>query len=108
YSWEREAKKFNGATTKSYHQYISSLQAKYSFIPSRSDLKLKWAQDFKNPSDTNKTDIETYTLEYNFTSKDYDDKFNLSFERKLNVYKPWSDTSAYKQNYIKLKYTRKF
>lgn len=108
YAFEREVKKFNGATTKAYRQYIHSFEAKYTFIPSRLDAKIKASQDYKNPSDTNKTDIDTVTFELNYTSKDRNDKFNLKYERKHNTYLPWSDSSAYRQNYIKAKYTKKF
>ena len=108
YSVEREVKRYYGATTKKYHQFIHSLEAKYTFIPSRLDMKIKIANDFKHPTDTNKTDISTATFELNYTSKAGDDKFNLKYERKDNVYLPWSDSSAYRQNYVNLKYTRQF
>ncbi|MFC1510550.1 tetratricopeptide repeat protein [Candidatus Omnitrophota bacterium] len=107
-SIELETKKYDGATTKSYHQYIHSFEAKYTFIPSRLDSKLKLSNDFKDPSDTNETDISTILWELNYTSKDGDDKFAVKYERKLNIYLPWSDSSAYRQNYAKIKYTRKF
>lgn len=108
YSWEREKKTYHGATTKSYRQYINTFEAKYIFIPSRFDMTFKASQDFKNPSDTNKTDIDTLTYELNYTSKDGDDKFKIKYERKHNTYLPWSETSAYRQNYTKLEYTKKF
>jgi len=108
YSFERERKKFNGVTTKSYRQYINSVETKYTFIPSRLDAKVKVSKDYKNPSDTNKTIITILTLEGNYTSKDGDDKFNLKYERKNNKYLPRSDSSAYHQQYLNLKYTRKF
>jgi len=108
YSFERERKKFNGATTKSYKQYINTLEGKYTFIPSRFDSVLKLSKDYKNPSNTNKTIIATLTWEVNYTSKDSDDKFNFKFERKNNKYLPWSDSSAYHQKYLSLKYTKKF
>jgi len=108
YSFERERKKFNGATTKSYKQYINSVEVKYDFIPSRLDAKVKVSKDYKNPSDTNKTIITALTLETNYTSKDGDDKFNLKYERKNNNYLPHSDSSDYHQQYLKFKYTRKF
>jgi len=108
YSWERERKKFNGTTTKSYSQYINTLEFKYDFIPSRFDAKVKLTKDHKNPSDTNKTIISALTFETNFTSKTGDDKLNLKFERKNNNYLPHSDSSDYHQKYLKFKYTRKF
>ena len=108
YSFEREKKKYNGATTKSYKQYTNNFEAKYTFIPSRLDAAVKAANDYKNPSDTNKTDISTYTFEMNYTSKGGDDKFNIKYEKKDNIYLPWSDSSAYKQQYVKFKYTKKF
>jgi len=108
YSTELETKKYNGATNKSYHQYINTFEAKYTIIPSRFDMNFKASQDWKEPSDTNQTDIDTLTYEVNYTSKSGDDKFNLKYERKNNLYIPWSDSSAYRQNYVKLKYTRKF
>ncbi len=108
YSWEREIKDFSGATTKQYSQYINTFEAKYTLIPSRLDTSIKASQDFKNPSDTNKTDITTLTYELNYTSKSGDDKLQFKYERKNNIYLPWSDSSAYRQNYWKLKYTKKF
>jgi hypothetical protein len=108
YSFERERKKFNGATTKSYRQYINSVETKYTFIPSRLDSKVTVSKDYKNPSDTNKTIITVLTLESNYTSKDGDNKFTLKYERKNNKYLPHSDSSAYHQQYLSLKYTRKF
>jgi len=108
YSFEREKKKYTGATTKSYHQYIHSFEAEYELIPSRCDITFKASQDFKEPSDTNKTDITILSLDFSYTSKSGDDKFELKYERKNNIYMPWSDSSAYRQNYIKFKYTRDF
>ena len=108
YSYEREKKRYNGATTKEYKQYTNSFEAKYTFIPSRLDASIKAANDYKNPSDTNKTDISTLTFEMNYTSKDSDDRFNIKYEKKNNIYIPWSDSSAYYQQYVKFKYTRKF
>ncbi|MCK5178006.1 MAG: hypothetical protein KAR32_00620 [Candidatus Omnitrophica bacterium] len=108
YSFEREKKKYNGATTKSYRQYINSFEAKYTFIPSRLDASIKASNDLKNPSDTNKTDISTLTFELNYTSKNGDDRFNIKYEKKDNIYLPWSDSSAYYQQYMKFKYTKKF
>ncbi|MBN1869549.1 MAG: hypothetical protein JW847_03115 [Candidatus Omnitrophica bacterium] len=108
YSFERERKKYNGATTKSYRQYIHSVEAKYTFIPSRLDVSIKGSNDYKNPSDTNKTDISALAFEMNYTSKTGDDTFNIKYEKKNNLYIPWSDSSAYYQQYVKFKYTRKF
>jgi len=108
YSFERERKKFNGTTTKSYKQYVNSVEAKYTFIPSRFDAKVKVSKDYKNPSNTNKTIITVLTLETNYTSKDGGNKFHLKYERKNNKYLPHSDSSAYHQRYLSLKYTRKF
>ncbi len=108
YSDEREVKNFTGFTTKSYHQYIRSFEAKYGLIPYRCDVTFKASRDLKDPSDTNKTDISTLSLNLDYTSKDRDNKLTFKYERKNNIYKPWSDSSAYKQNYIKAKYTRKF
>ncbi len=108
YSFERERKKYNGATTKSYRQYTHEIEAKYTFIPSRLDATITASNDYKNPSDTNKTDISTLAFEANYTSKDGDNKFNVKYEKKDNVYIPWSDSSAYYQQYVKFKYTRKF
>ena len=108
YSYEREKKRYNGATTKEYKQYTNSFEAKYTFIPSRFDASIKASNDYKNPSDTNKTDISTLTFEMNYTSKDSDDRFNIKYEKKNNIYIPWSDSSAYYQQYLKFKYTRKF
>jgi tetratricopeptide (TPR) repeat protein len=108
YSFERERKKYNGATTKSYRQYVNTVEAKYTFIPSRLDAAIKASNDYKNPSDTNKTDISTLAFEANYTSKNGDNKFNVKYEKKNNLYVPWSDTSAYYQQYLRFKYTRKF
>ena len=108
YSFERERKKYNGATTKSYKQYTNSIEAKYTFIPSRLDVSIKGSNDYKNPSDTNKTEISVLTFEMNYTSKNGDDRFNIKYEKKDNIYIPWSDSSAYYQQYMKFKYTRKF
>jgi len=108
YSFERESKSYHGSTIKSYYQFVHSVEAKYTFIPSRSDLTFKASNDFKEPTDTDKTDVSTLTLEYNYTTKSGDDKFSFKFERKDNLYLPWSDSSAYRQNYGKFKYTHKF
>jgi len=108
YTFEREKKKYSGLTTKSYKQYVNTFEAKYTFIPSRLDSKIKFSNDYKNPSDTNKTSITTATFELNYTTKDRNNKFNLKYERKNNIYLPWSESSAYRQNYTKLKYTRVF
>jgi len=89
-------------------KFTIKFEAKYIFVPSRCDIKFKASQDFKEPSDTNQTDITTLTFEFNYTSKSGDDKFNLKYERKNNIYIPWSDSSAYRQNYVKLKYTKIF
>ncbi|MCP4652288.1 MAG: hypothetical protein GY858_02740 [Candidatus Omnitrophica bacterium] len=107
-SIEREIKTYVGATTKSYHQHVYSAEAKYDIVPSRFDAKFKLSRDRKDSSDTNDTDIITLTWELNYTSKDRDHKIALKIERKNNTYDPWSETSAYRQNYAKLKYTYKF
>lgn len=107
-SAEREIKTYIGATTKSYKQYVYSWETKYSVIPSRLDLNIKLSRDKKNPSDTNETDVTTITSGLDYTSKDRSHKLSLKIERKNNIYLPWSDTSAYRQNYAKLKYTHNF
>jgi len=107
-AWEYERKKYDGATTKSYSQFIHTFEVEYDIIPSRCDVTFKASQDFKNPSDTNKTDIATLSLDFSYTSKSGDDKFEIKYERKNNIYMPWSDSSSYRQNYIKFKYTHDF
>ena len=107
YSYETESKHYNGATTKTYHQYVQSFESKYNFT-SLCDLTFKASRDLKNPSDTDKTDVVTYSAELNYTTKDRNDIFKFKYEKKNNFYKPWSDSSAYRQDYFKFEFTHKF
>jgi tetratricopeptide (TPR) repeat protein len=105
---ERERKNYVGANTKSYNQHKYSLEAKYSFIPNRCDATFKASMDDKDQTDTNDIELDTLKFSFNYTSQDGNRKLSLEYERKLNIYEPWSDTSAYRQNYTKLKFTQKF
>lgn len=107
-SAEEERKQYIGATTKSYREKDYSFETKYSFIPSINEVTFKISRDKKHPTDTNKTELVTLSLSWDLNSKDGNDKLNLKYERKNNIYEPWSDTSAYRQNYVKVKYTHKF
>ena len=108
FSTENEAREYVGYTTKSYREHIYSFEPKYEIIPYRSDVTLKLSRDKKDPSDTNQTDFSSIGITYNFTSKSGDDKFTLQYEKKYNIYEPWSNTSAYRQNYVKVKFSHKF
>ncbi|MFC1631931.1 tetratricopeptide repeat protein [Candidatus Omnitrophota bacterium] len=107
-SAERERKGYVGATTKSYNQHKYSFEAKYVFVPGRCDSSLKVSIDDKDQTDTNDIEIDTLKFTFNYTSEDKNDKLTIEYERKSNIYDPWSDTSAYRQNYAKMKFTNKF
>jgi hypothetical protein len=108
YSISFEVKEYVGFTTKSYREHKYSFEAGYTLIPGRSTLTIKTSRDDKDPTDTNETILDTYGVDIDFTSKDGNQKFVFAYERKLNIYEPWLDTSAYRQHYMKLKFTSKF
>lgn len=108
YSYEYENKSYHGVTNKNYTQFIHTFEGTYSFIPRRSLLKIKISRDLKRPTDTNKTDISSAEIGYEYSTKDRNRKLYLAYERKNNIYIPWSDTSAYRENYYKVDYTQKF
>jgi tetratricopeptide (TPR) repeat protein len=108
FSIDGERKKYIGYTNKYYSQYTYAYETKYTFIPSRLDATLKYGHDSKHPTDTNKTKLDTMSINLNYTSQSGDDKITLSYERKNNIYEPWSETSAYRQNYLKMKIDHKF
>lgn len=108
YSWDREIKNYVGATTKSYVNMKYSTEIKYAFIPSRLESTFKASMDDKTQTDTNNIALATIDFSTDFTSKDGNTKLTLEYERKNNVYEPWLDSSAYRQNYVKFKLTQKF
>ncbi|MFC1624217.1 hypothetical protein ACFL28_02725 [Candidatus Omnitrophota bacterium] len=105
---ERERKRYQGATNKAYNQHKYSFETKYDIIPNRYDTSLKISTDDKAQTDTNDITLNTLKFTFNYTSEDKNDKIALEYERKNNTYEPWSATSGYRQNYTKLKYTKKF
>lgn len=107
-AYERDRKNYVGANTKAYDNKKFSLETEYAFIPNRFTTSFKGSSDDKAQTDTNNIILNTFDWTFNFTSKDGNKKMALEYERKLNIYKPWSETSAYKQNYAKMKYTQKF
>lgn len=107
-TYERDRKNYVGANTKAYDNKKFSLETEYTFIPNRFTAAFKGSSDDKSQTDTNSIILNTFDWTFNFTSKDGNKKMVLEYERKLNIYKPWSETSAYKQNYAKMKYTQKF
>lgn len=107
-SVEEERKQYVGLTTKAYRKTYYNFETKYALIPYRSDLTFQATRDRKHPSDTNKTESITLSLTWDYTTKNTDDKITLKVERKLNIYEPWSESSAYRQNYAKLQFTHKF
>ncbi|MFH0790465.1 MAG: tetratricopeptide repeat protein [Candidatus Omnitrophota bacterium] len=106
--WERDMKTYVGATTKSYDNMKYSWETKYAFIPNRFDCKIKASIDNKDQTDTNDIELDTLDFTADYTSKDGNTKVSLEYEHKYNLYRPWSESSAYKQKYFKLKLTRKF
>lgn len=107
-TYERDRKNYVGTNTKAYDNKKFSLETEYAFIPNRFTATFKGSSDDKSQTDTNSILLNTFDWTFNFTSKDGNKKMVLEYERKLNIYKPWSEASAYKQNYAKMKYTQKF
>ncbi|MFC1508208.1 tetratricopeptide repeat protein [Candidatus Omnitrophota bacterium] len=105
---ERERKGYVGSSTKSYNQHKYSFETTYDFIPNRCDTTFKISIDDKDQTDTNDTEVGTAKLSFNYTSEDKNDKLAFEYERKLNVYDPWTDSSGYRQHYTKVKFTKKF
>lgn len=106
--WGRDMKTYVGATTKSYDNVKYSLETKYAFIPNRFDCKIKASMDNKDQTDTNDIELDILDFTADYTSKDGNTKVSLEYEHKYNLYDPWSESSAYKQKYLKLKLTQKF
>ncbi|MFC1621331.1 tetratricopeptide repeat protein, partial [Candidatus Omnitrophota bacterium] len=107
-SVERERKGYVGSSTKSYNQHKYSFEVEYDWIPNRCDSSFKLSIDDKSQTDTNDIEVDTVEFSFDYTSEDKNNTLSLEYERKLNIYEPWSETSGYRQNYTKLKYTRKF